>query len=567
MRFSLEFRAESLLFLAFMATVPVFSPNMVLFTKGFPYAEHFMPYFIYTLMALTAIGGIALGIYSGRHFCRRMLSGPVVCAAALSYLAGYCLFMLIGAVAGMGSIVLTMFAAALLAFGTVELGVAWGVYLATCYDLKQALIWIGIMVGVSSLFQLLLSAVTFQVGAVVFIVLLLAGVALPCYLARRGSLEAFEEALDFGIGSDGSSLFGGEGYDVVDEATGTAAPPADANVFGDMTRTILHASGHGASVGKGERVPACPRAANSLLRRYFANLHSMAKVLLVPFVGLLVFAYVMGVRKYMLFDLINVEILGGIGGAVLAVGICFVKRARPLLPYIYQVAMPIFALVIIALSPLTSNYVISWIHTCLIYVFFGAIGVFSLASLCAMAHAKEFSPVLIYGTTTSAFCLASALGLMCGIQPLFLNESGETMLNLIATGYFVFLLAYPLITSWKKIRSFDVAIPQGTDLEYLMSGGRELNTAQEALLRKMEGEEDQEKPDVATRCAKVAETYKLSPRETEIFGYLGRGHGIVFIAETLVISDSTVRTHVKNIYKKIGVSSREELLQLVDEAS
>ena len=39
MRFSLEFRAESLLFLAFMATVPVFSPNMVLFTKGFPYAE------------------------------------------------------------------------------------------------------------------------------------------------------------------------------------------------------------------------------------------------------------------------------------------------------------------------------------------------------------------------------------------------------------------------------------------------------------------------------------------------------------------------------------------------
>ena len=46
---------------------------------------------------------------------------------------------------------------------------------------------------------------------------------------------------------------------------------------------------------------------------------------------------------------------------------------------------------------------------------------------------------------------------------------------------------------------------------------------------------------------------------------LGRGHGIAFIAGTLVISESTVRTHVKAIYRKIGVSSREELLERVDE--
>ena len=58
----------------------------------------------------------------------------------------------------------------------------------------------------------------------------------------------------------------------------------------------------------------------------------------------------------------------------------------------------------------------------------------------------------------------------------------------------------------------------------------------------------------------------LSPRETEILGYLGRGLGIVFVANTLVISESTVRTHVKSIYRKLGVSSREELLKLVDEA-
>ena len=58
--------------------------------------------------------------------------------------------------------------------------------------------------------------------------------------------------------------------------------------------------------------------------------------------------------------------------------------------------------------------------------------------------------------------------------------------------------------------------------------------------------------------------FELSPRETETLSYLGRGHGIVFIAKTLVISESTVRTHVKSIYRKLDVSSREELLELID---
>lgn len=38
----------------------------------------------------------------------------------------------------------------------------------------------------------------------------------------------------------------------------------------------------------------------------------------------------------------------------------------------------------------------------------------------------------------------------------------------------------------------------------------------------------------------------------------------MFVANTLVISESTVRTHVKSIYRKLGVSSREDLLQLID---
>lgn len=74
------------------------------------------------------------------------------------------------------------------------------------------------------------------------------------------------------------------------------------------------------------------------------------------------------------------------------------------------------------------------------------------------------------------------------------------------------------------------------------------------------------RPKACRRAARPWPTRPRSaPREREILGYLGRGHGIAFVAATLVISESTVRTHVKSIYKKLGVNGREELLAKVDE--
>lgn len=66
------------------------------------------------------------------------------------------------------------------------------------------------------------------------------------------------------------------------------------------------------------------------------------------------------------------------------------------------------------------------------------------------------------------------------------------------------------------------------------------------------------------RCQVVAERHNLSPRETEVLPYLGRGYGSAYTAATLGISENTVRTHVRHIYEKLGVSSREELIAYVD---
>ena len=65
-------------------------------------------------------------------------------------------------------------------------------------------------------------------------------------------------------------------------------------------------------------------------------------------------------------------------------------------------------------------------------------------------------------------------------------------------------------------------------------------------------------------CDELAEKYKLSPRQTEIFLLLARGRNVQFIRDELVLSTPTVKSHIYNIYQKMGVHSHQELINLVE---
>ena len=52
----------------------------------------------------------------------------------------------------------------------------------------------------------------------------------------------------------------------------------------------------------------------------------------------------------------------------------------------------------------------------------------------------------------------------------------------------------------------------------------------------------------------------LTPREIEILVLLGTGLSVKGVARDLVISPGTVKWHVKNLYYKLGASSREDAL-------
>lgn len=53
---------------------------------------------------------------------------------------------------------------------------------------------------------------------------------------------------------------------------------------------------------------------------------------------------------------------------------------------------------------------------------------------------------------------------------------------------------------------------------------------------------------------------KLSPREDEIVHLLAEGLGVAQISRRLFISESTTKTHISNIYEKLGAGNRAQAL-------
>jgi len=62
----------------------------------------------------------------------------------------------------------------------------------------------------------------------------------------------------------------------------------------------------------------------------------------------------------------------------------------------------------------------------------------------------------------------------------------------------------------------------------------------------------------------IATEFKLSSREKQIAGLLGRGYTASAIAEKLVISTHTVNSHTQHIYEKLGIHRRSELLDYLN---
>lgn len=72
-----------------------------------------------------------------------------------------------------------------------------------------------------------------------------------------------------------------------------------------------------------------------------------------------------------------------------------------------------------------------------------------------------------------------------------------------------------------------------------------------------------EKDDYLTSCHIASSRFGLSAREGEVLELAGRGYSVNAISNSLFISDNTVKAHLKTIYKKVGVHSKQQLIEAI----
>ena len=63
----------------------------------------------------------------------------------------------------------------------------------------------------------------------------------------------------------------------------------------------------------------------------------------------------------------------------------------------------------------------------------------------------------------------------------------------------------------------------------------------------------------------AADRFLLTKRESEVLFYLAKGYSRPYIEKKLFISKGTAKTHIFRIFQKLGVSSQDELIELIEQ--
>lgn len=86
-------------------------------------------------------------------------------------------------------------------------------------------------------------------------------------------------------------------------------------------------------------------------------------------------------------------------------------------------------------------------------------------------------------------------------------------------------------------------------------------TAETERLRELLAVRQTSSPSLAEQCAYVARALDLTRREEEILELLIKGMKQQEVADELFVSANTIKTHTRNLYRKMGVKTKESLVE------
>lgn len=296
------------------------------------------------------------------------------------------------------------------------------------------------------------------------------------------------------------------------------------------------------------------------------RLRGFLEMTFVPGVGLALFAMLMAVRGELFFENYSEYVVIQVVVALLLLACMLSPASTPLLRAVYRGLIPTLSVAMLVLNYFSESLLGgSSFELTFVLVLYTAAALLTLSTLVGMAHAAEYPTDLVVCVGVALFCFVTVFTQVectnIGADPAQVRTLIVVTSGLYAAGMVVYAL-------WRGLRADHEAFVGGEDL----GGGRGAGLASPRTAFTLE---DAPAPDasdallgeasIEARCDELARTYGLTAREREVLGFLAHGHNGVYIGEELVISPNTVRTHIHNIYRKLDVTSREDILRIVRE--
>ncbi len=261
---------------------------------------------------------------------------------------------------------------------------------------------------------------------------------------------------------------------------------------------------------------------------------------------------------------INVNVLSMVGILVAAIVILLLwtlKNVRLSITDTYRVVFPFLITSLVLLPVLNDGY--ARVLASVLYAVYTAYIMLMMMQCAQISRDRGINPVFIYGFFGTIVYALHGLGFLGGTFAEDVRILGMDPLAVVALiaiwalGLMHFMGSGGFTSALSRQDS-----PEAIELVALrppQEGEREVAPAPAPT------EEDAGAIDrIAVQAARIQEHFRLSAREAEVMGLLARGNSVARIAETLVVSENTIRTHSKRIYTKLDIHKRQELVDLID---
>lgn len=285
-----------------------------------------------------------------------------------------------------------------------------------------------------------------------------------------------------------------------------------------------------------------------------------------PLVVFLALEMVMGL--VMSFQAVDAAGDGSAAGAktlaTLAAYICLIvlvmrRRELPDIRLLFERLFPFFALAL-ALLPFTSSAYGTLFSAVLVFLQ-GMVGT-SVLFLLLQSSREHGVPIVACVAGVSFVARASILaGLIVGWTIGVADGVDATARVLMVAGAAMYAMSLVLVWSLKTRRSGGAS---GADVQAEQGAGEASGEAQG-----VEGALAADAIDVVDRpasfeetAARLAREHSLTAREEQVVALVACGRSAVYIAGELGIAPETVRSYLKSAYPKLGVHSKQELIDL-----